>query len=92
MANEGTFWVDEEEGVLIIRDESGAEDKYVIEDELDIEDTTYLILVPEDEVDDENAEAFVLKITNNGDEQDILSVVEEESEFEKVKNAYMTIE
>ncbi|MFP4662457.1 MAG: DUF1292 domain-containing protein [Halanaerobiales bacterium] len=91
MANEGTFWIDEEEGVLIIRDESGAEDKYVIEEILEIDDNKYLILVPEDEVDNEKAEAFVLKIVG-GEEQEILSVVEEEAEFEKVKDAYTAVE
>ncbi len=92
MANEGTFWVDEDEGVLIIRDDQGAEDKYIIEEELDIDDNKYLILVPEDMVDDDDAEAFVLKIVQNGEEEEILSVVEDETEFEKVREGYLAIE
>ncbi len=92
MANEGTFWVDEDEGVLIIRDDEGTEDKYVIEEELELDDNRYLILVPEDMVDDDDAEAFVLKIVQSGEEEEILSVVEDEAEFEKVKEGYLAIE
>ena len=91
MAKEGTFWVDEEEGVLIIRDEDGAENKYVIEEQLDIDDNKYLILVPEDIVDDEDAEAFVLKIMEDGEEE-ILSVVDDELEFERVKEEYLAVD
>lgn len=91
MANEGTFWVDEEAGFLVIKDDSGNEDKYVIEEQLDIDDMTYLILVPEDVVENEDAEAFVLKIVGDG-EQEVLSVVEDESEFEKVKESYLAID
>ncbi len=92
MANDGTFWVDEDNGVLIIRDDQGAEDKYIIEEELEIDENRYLILVPEDMVDDDDAEAFVLKIVQNGEEEEILSVVEDETEFEKVKEGYLAIE
>ncbi|MFW5981584.1 MAG: DUF1292 domain-containing protein [Halanaerobiaceae bacterium] len=91
MSNEGTFWVDEEEGVLIIRDIEGEEDKYLIEQQIDLDDNTYLILVQEDMVDDEDAEAFVLKITFDGEEQ-ILSVIEDEDEFERVKDIYLNAE
>ncbi len=92
MANEGTFWVDEDEGVLVIRDDEGTEDKYVIEEELELDDNRYLILVPEDMVDDDDAEAFVLKIVQSGEEEEILSVVEDEAEFEKVKEGYLAID
>ncbi|MEJ6950030.1 DUF1292 domain-containing protein [Natronospora cellulosivora (SeqCode)] len=91
MANEGTFWVDEEEGVLIIRDTEGEEDNYVIEHQLELDDNTYLILVQEDMVEDENADAFVLKITNDGEEQ-ILSVIEDEDEFQKVRDSYLAMD
>lgn len=88
MANEGTFWVDEENGLLIVKDEEENEDKYVIEEEVKLDDNTYLILVPEEIVDEDDAEAFVLKMENEGDEQ-VLTVIEDESEFEEVKQAYM---
>ncbi|MFW6022200.1 MAG: DUF1292 domain-containing protein [Halanaerobiaceae bacterium] len=92
MANkEGSFWVDEEEGVLIVRDISGNEDKYVIEEQLEVEGNQYLILIPEEMADDEEAEAFVLKIVSEG-EQEILSIVDDESEFEKVKESYMAVD
>ncbi|MFW5981311.1 MAG: DUF1292 domain-containing protein [bacterium] len=91
MANEGSFWVDEDEGVLIIKDGDGEEERYVIEEQLKIGENTYLILVQEEMVENEDAEAFVLKITNEGEEQ-ILSVIEDEEEFEKVKESYLALE
>lgn len=90
MGNEGTFWVDEEEGVLIIRDKEGVEDKYIIDKQMEIDSNKYLILIPEEMIDDENAEAFVLKIMNDG-EQEVLVVVDDESEFEMVKENYLAI-
>lgn len=89
MNNEGSFWIDEEEGVLIIKDIDGVEDKFIIEDELFIDENTYLILVPEEMVVDEKAEAFVLKLVSDGDEE-YLSVVDDEAEFEMVKAEYMS--
>lgn len=87
MANEGTFWIDEEEGLLIIRDMDGVEDQFVIEEELYIEDNRYLILIPEKSIDDEEAEAFVLKIVNEQDEE-VLTVVDDEEEFQMVRESY----
>lgn len=91
MSNDGTFWVDEEEGVLIVRDGEGNEDKYVIEEEIEILDNRYLILVPEEVADDDEADAFVLKIVTEGEEE-VLSVVDDEKEFEKVKENYLKLE
>jgi len=91
MINEGTFWIDEDEGVLIIRDTDGIEDKFIIDEELNIGTDTYLILVPDEMIDNEEAEAFVLKIVSDGEEE-ILSVVDDEAEFEMVKAEYLAQE
>ncbi|HHU92834.1 MAG TPA: DUF1292 domain-containing protein [Halanaerobiaceae bacterium] len=90
MANEGTFWIDEEEGLLIIRDMDGVEDQFVIEDELFIDDNRYLILIPEESIDDAEAEAFVLKIINDQDEE-VLTVIDDEEEFQMVKENYESL-
>lgn len=90
MANEGTFWIDEEEGLLVIKDIDGDEERFVIEEELFIEDNRYLILVPEEDIEDENAEAFVLKIVDD-EEEDVLIVVNDDEEFEMVREHYESL-
>lgn len=91
MMDEGVFWIDEKEGVLIIKNCDGIEDKFVIDEQLEIGTTTYLILIPNDMIDNEDAEAFVLKIVNDGDEE-FLSVIDDDSEFEMVKEEYLSQE
>ncbi|MFW6034909.1 MAG: DUF1292 domain-containing protein [Halanaerobiales bacterium] len=87
MTDEGKFWIDEAEGELVIADNDGGEDRYVIEKELTLDNTRYLILVPSEEIDNQDAEAFVLKLTKDGEEE-VLAVIEDDEEFAKVKKAY----
>ncbi len=89
MAKEGTFWIDEQEGMLVFNSEEG-EDRFYIENELKLDGNKYLILIPADLEDEEAEEALVLKLISDGDEE-ILSVIEDDDEFEKVKNAYIAM-
>lgn len=87
MAEMGKYWVDEENGQLVFQDEEG-EDRFVIEDEIYLDDHKYIILIPADLVDDEEEEAYIMKVIQK-DDQEILSVIEDDNEFERVKEAYL---
>lgn len=83
--SEGKFWIDEAEKELVLSDGSG-ESRFIIEEDLIVEGTKYLVIV--DARAGEDADATVVKILNEGEEE-IIAPVEEAEEFEKVKAAYI---
>lgn len=81
----GKFWIDEKEKELVLSDSSG-ESRFIIEDDFIVDGVKYLIIV--DARAAESADATVVKILNEGEEE-IIAPVEEEEEFEKVKEEYL---
>ncbi|HMA59728.1 MAG TPA: DUF1292 domain-containing protein [Halanaerobiales bacterium] len=86
MNEEGSYYVDEEAGELVLKNE-GVEERFVIEDEVHFDGSKYLVLVPAD--DDEDKEALVLKMVQEGD-QSYLSIIEDEEEFQNVRERYLS--
>lgn len=89
MNKEGTFRINEKEGQLIINDGEN-EEKYVIEEELKIDNQRYFIMVPAENVADEEQEAFVMKLVGNEGEE-VLSHIDDDKEFAKVRQAYLEL-
>ncbi|MFW5999338.1 MAG: DUF1292 domain-containing protein [Halanaerobiaceae bacterium] len=85
--NEGTFWIDEETEELVISESGEEEHRFYVENELDVDEYRYLVLVPSEEGKGEENEALILKVVEEGDEE-VLTVIEDDEEFEKVKEAY----
>jgi hypothetical protein len=81
----GKFWIDEDKKELVLSDGNG-ESRFFIEDDLVIDGVKYLIVV--DARAGENADATVIKILNEGEEE-IIVPVEEKEEFEKVQAEYL---
>lgn len=81
----GKFWIDEDKKELVLSDGKG-ESRFIIEDDLVIDGVKYLIVV--DARAGENADATVIKILNEGEEE-IIAPVEEKEEFEKVQAEYL---
>lgn len=77
-----------EEGIenLSLYDEDGNELKFQVITKIDIEEREYVIVIPEDELDAE--EAIALRIEQDEDGNDILVTVEDEDELEEVSIAY----
>ena len=85
---EGNFWVDEEKEELVLEDQDG-EERFYIDEEFNYEGTTYLILIPAEEKEDNNEdEALLLKLIKE-DGEEMIALIEDDDEFEKVKNYYM---
>jgi len=87
MNKEGSYYVDEEAGQLILKN-GEAEESFIIEEEVLFDGRKYLILVPDQEDEDENRDALVLKMVQDG-EQNYLSIIEDEKEFQNVKERYL---
>ncbi len=82
---EGTFWIDEENSELVLK-VGNKEESFIIEEELTIDENKYLILVPVDEND--NEEALVFKLLKD---EETLVVIEDDDEFERVREKYMSM-
>jgi|AntDeeMinimDraft_5_1070356.scaffolds.fasta_scaffold29671_1 uncharacterized protein YrzB (UPF0473 family) len=88
LSGEGSYYVDEEAGELVLKNE-GVEERFIIDDEVLFDGSKYLVLVPV-EIDEEGeAEALVLKMVNEGDES-YLSIIESEDEFQNVRERYLS--
>lgn len=85
MNKEGSYWVDQEKGELVLNNE-GIEDRFYIEDEILFDGSKYLVLIPAEE--EESDEALLLKIVEGKDES-FLSIIEDEKEFDEVKERYL---
>ncbi|MCC3143709.1 DUF1292 domain-containing protein [Halanaerobium sp. Z-7514] len=82
--SDGQFWIDEEKKQLVLSD-GESESRFYIEDDLVIDGTKYLIIV--DSEGDKDSAATVIKIVNEGEEE-LIVPVEDEEEFNKVKHEY----
>ena len=82
--SDGQFWIDEEKKQLVLSD-GESESRFYIEDDLVIDGTKYLIIV--DSEGDKDSAATVIKIVNEGEEE-LIVPVEDEEEFNQVKDEY----
>lgn len=88
LSGEGSYYVDEEAGELVLKNE-GVEERFIIDDEVLFDGSKYLVLVPVEVDEEEEAEALVLKMVNDGDES-YLSIIESEDEFQNVRERYLS--
>ncbi|OCL26835.1 hypothetical protein U472_04890 [Orenia metallireducens] len=81
--NEGVIkLIDEEEGIVVLEEYDGEENRYEIVVVLDIDDDTYLIIVPED---DDTEEGFALKVVENEDGDTFYEPVVDEEELMRIE-------
>ncbi len=88
LSGEGSYYVDEEAGELVLKNE-GVEERFIIDDEVLFDGSKYLVLVPVEIDEEEEAEALVLKMVDEGDES-YLSIIESEDEFQNVRERYLS--
>lgn len=78
--------MDEKIEKLSLYDEDGTEMIFQVITKIDIEEREYIIVIPDDEMDAE--EAIALKIEQDKDGNDVLVTVEDDEELEEVSEAY----
>ena len=78
----------ESENIILV-DEDGDEHTFSILDVIEVDGSEYAILQPaDDEDDDEEPEAVILKIENDENGEEVLSYIEDDDEWEKVADAW----
>ncbi len=83
MENEKDFDYD----IITLFDEENNETEYAVIDGVSYNDKMYLALVEAVHLDDEECEFLILRQDNDGDE-DVLSSIEDEDEFNKVMELF----
>lgn len=75
--------LDEEmEVITMIDDETGEEIEFVVVDRKGLNGAEYILVVESSDIDDDEAEAAVLKVVNESEEDITYSVIEDDDEFE----------
>ncbi|MBC7075922.1 MAG: DUF1292 domain-containing protein [Syntrophomonadaceae bacterium] len=86
---------DEELPVLVLVDEEGVEHEFELLAELEIEDDTYRVLIPLDDLsedfDDYEAEVVILKVIFDDEGNEMLADIEDDEEWEKVADAWQEL-
>lgn len=80
--------MEENTNIISLTDEEGVERDFEVVTVLKVEDTEYAILYDVEAGEDEEESAVVFRIGHDDEGSDILEVVEDDSEFDKVAVAY----
>ena len=75
--------MEEKDNVLTLTDEEGNEVDFVVVNAVEYNGKTYVMLVEADRIEDDEAEALLLRVDDSGDE-DVLVTVDDEEEFNAV--------
>lgn len=75
---------DEVLDIISMTDEDGNDVSFAVVDGIEIDGVNYLLVVEAENLEDEEAEALILKETSSDDEEMFYEVVEDEEEFNKV--------
>ncbi len=83
-----SFWYDSEQGELVLED-TDKEYRFYLQDKFEYNQQEYCILSPSENKEDqlEQGEALLMKIVKE-EEQELLSVIEDDDEFAEVSRHY----
>jgi len=84
----------EELDTIILTDEEGKEHEFLHLDTLEVEGSTYFILMPlvGDEENEEADEAVIFKLGHDAEGNEMLLDIEEDEEWEKVADAWEALD
>ena len=81
--------LDEEmEIITMIDDETEEEIEFVVIDRKEINGCEYILVIESKNVDDDEAEAAILKVVSESDEDITYAVIEDDEEFEAAAGAF----
>lgn len=79
--------MEEDKDIVVLYNEEDKECRFEVLAVLDVDDGRYAILMPED-CDEEDEEAYVLRIEKDENGQDILIGIDDDEELDTVVEAY----
>ncbi|GAB6171454.1 DUF1292 domain-containing protein [Paradesulfitobacterium aromaticivorans] len=83
----------EEFDTIILTDDEGKDHEFLHLDTLEVDGSTYFVLMPINEQDDEEAdEAIILKLGHDENGNEMLLDIENDEEWEKVADAWENLE
>jgi putative Holliday junction resolvase len=74
--------------VITMRDEDGEDISFVVLDVKDYNGAKYLLVLEEEFMDDEDAEASIIKAVEDEDEDEVYAFIEDDDEFEAVAGLF----
>ncbi|AYO30736.1 MAG: hypothetical protein PWR06_1968 [Thermoanaerobacteraceae bacterium] len=81
----------DEKETITLYDEDGQETEFEVLGVVNVEDNDYAILVPLDESESEDEEAYIFRIDADENGEEVLTEVEDDDEFEAVREAWEAI-
>jgi|SRR5690554_4553211 len=79
--------MDDRETITLL-DESGEQAEFEVLGVITVEDSDYAILVP---IEDDDDQAYIFRIDTDENGEEVLSQVEDDEEFEMVREAWETL-
>ena len=73
---------DEMEIITMIDDETEEEIEFVVIDRKKMNDTEYILVIESKDIDDDEAEAAILKVVSESEDDITYAVIEDDEEFE----------
>ncbi|MCD8036149.1 MAG: DUF1292 domain-containing protein [Clostridiales bacterium] len=81
--------LDEEmEIITMIDDETEEEIEFVVIDRKELNGNEYILVVESKDIDDDEADAAILKVVSESDEDITYAVIEDDDEFEEAAGAF----
>lgn len=77
-----------EKDIFTLTDEEGNESQFELIGNLDIDDSTYVALVPVGSEDAEEEEYVILKVEEDENGEEFLVTIDDDDEFDKVADAF----
>jgi uncharacterized protein YrzB (UPF0473 family) len=71
--------------VIVLQDDEGNEHNFILADVISVDDKDYAVLLPADEEDEEGV---IFRIDGEDGDDMVLSIIEDEQEWQKVVDAY----
>ncbi|MEA5084427.1 MAG: DUF1292 domain-containing protein [Lachnospiraceae bacterium] len=78
----------EEFETIMLTDENGEEVEFAVIDAVEADGQSYILVLEADLLDDENAEAMILKKTAEDGEEVNYELIEDDAEFDKVAELF----
>jgi len=80
--------------IIVLNDDEGHEHEFIHLASLDVDGSTYFVLLPveESEDEDEEAEVFIFKLDKDENGEEMLIEIEDDEEWEKVADAWEEME